>query len=90
MKLLTDRKLYTDEIKMAFRTTFSGIKFSASASSPRSEAALNDVEATVPRKTHQNINSIFKRKFKGYCRTCGNKGHKSADCWENLGIVINL
>jgi hypothetical protein len=25
----------------------------------------------------------FKKKFKGECRICGQKGHKSTDCWNN-------
>jgi hypothetical protein len=25
----------------------------------------------------------FPKKFKGDCRICGKKGHKSSDCWEN-------
>jgi hypothetical protein len=25
----------------------------------------------------------FKKKFKGECKICGQKGHKSTDCWDN-------
>jgi hypothetical protein len=75
MKLLIDGKLDLMEIKKAFRTTWAGLKQMSPNTTQQSETALIVKERARP--------SNFKRIFKGDCRTCGKKGHKSADCREN-------
>jgi hypothetical protein len=62
-------KLYLEEHKQAFRTNYGTIK---QPEGIRKEAAL--ITGTG--------NNNFKKQFKGVCRTCGQKGHKSTNCWE--------
>ena len=80
---------------MAFRTTFAGLKITIQVS--RHKAALNVVASSAGNTRgsatyNQRRSGIptFKKKFKGDCRICGNKCHKSADCWVNPAIVINI
>jgi hypothetical protein len=62
-------KLDLEVIKQAFRTIYGTIKQPGGI---RKEAAL----------ITRTGNNSFKKKFKGDCRKCSEKGHKSADCWE--------
>jgi hypothetical protein len=71
MKLLIDGNLELMEIKMAFIITWAGIKQMSPNTTQQSETDLNVKKNARP--------STFKKKFKGDCRTCGQKGHKSAD-----------
>jgi hypothetical protein len=44
----------------------------------RKNKELSLMSVPQGRKQHR-----FKKQFKGDCRICGKKGHKSADCWES-------
>jgi hypothetical protein len=63
------------DVKKAYRTMFVSFKQTNSNTRDRQhESALN---------ARANPGRTFKKVFKGDCRTCGQKGHKSADCWGN-------
>jgi hypothetical protein len=61
-----------DDIKTEFRQVFSGLKFHNNTKGGKETAIV----ARTPGK------GKFKKTFKGDCRHCGKKGHKSTDCWE--------
>jgi hypothetical protein len=66
--------LSLEDIKGEFRQIFSSSKSKDYNHRERNkEAALN---------ARQGNNNRFKKQFKGDCRHCGMKGHKSQDCWE--------
>jgi hypothetical protein len=63
------------DLKKAYRSVFASLKQTNSNTRDRQhESALY---------ARANPGSTYKKVFKGDCRTCGQNGHKSADCWEN-------
>jgi hypothetical protein len=63
------------DVKKAYRKKFASLKHTNSNTRDRQhESALY---------ARANTQRTYKKLFKGYCRTCGQKGYKSADCWEN-------
>jgi hypothetical protein len=62
------------DFKKAYRTVFASLKqLNSNTRDRRHELDLN---------AQANPGRTYKKVFKWDCRTCGQKGHKSADCWE--------
>jgi hypothetical protein len=62
-------------VKKTYRTGFASIKQTNSNTRNRQyESTLN---------TRASPGRTYKKVFKGVCRICDQKGHKSAGCWEN-------
>jgi hypothetical protein len=63
------------DVKKAYKIVFASLKQKNSNTRDRQhESDLN---------SRAKLGRTYKKVFKGDCRTCGQKGHKSADCWDN-------
>jgi hypothetical protein len=65
-----------EDVKKAYRTVHTSIKQNHTRDR-RNEAALFTRNGAV------TLGQGYAKVFKGDCRTCGQKDHKSANCWEN-------
>jgi hypothetical protein len=69
-----DSNLTLLDVKKVYRTVFASLKQTSSNTRDRQiESALY---------TRVNPGRTYKKVFKGDCRTCGQKGHTYADCWN--------
>jgi hypothetical protein len=68
-------KLSLEELKNAYRTIHASNKQNHTRDNRNETALFTRAPAVTPGRGKTTV-------FKGDYRTCGQKGHKSANCWE--------
>jgi hypothetical protein len=64
-----------DDVKKTYRTMHASVKQNYTRERKHEAALFTELDLEGPGRN-------FPKVFKGDCRTRGQKGHKSANCWE--------